>query len=209
MIKPLFVLVALSCVACHSPSQPHGRWSDGGVRVTDSRDGKVYAVYSTSVYVWLASNLRYDMVEAWCDTGANRKCTLFGRMYSHRAALKEPCPPGWHLPSRDEWIALIETAGGYLDFPETRVVGNPQASYAALTGAPFRAVLGGAYTGGGRYSDRSPLDGFGDGMYWTSSRCGSDKAWIVVFNSDSKRVLLDCAVLEGYAMAIRCVRRQA
>jgi hypothetical protein len=47
-------------------------------------------------------------------------------------------------------------------------------------------------------------------MYWTSSSCGSgDSASMIVINSHSKRILVDCDTSKEWALSVRCVSKAA
>jgi uncharacterized protein (TIGR02145 family) len=174
--------------------------------MTDHRDRQLYPTTGNAGKIWLARNLDFRTPASWCYNDDEKLCAEYGRMYSLEEA-KEACPPGWHLASREEWIDIIETVGGYFDLKTKAAVGDPNASYAALTAGSFGALLTGSRTPSGKYIDQAPLDGNGDGMYWTNTSCGAaDSASMIVFNAHSKRILLDCDSSKGWAMSVRCVR---
>jgi len=58
---------------------------------------------------WMAKNLNIENGNSWCLTPL--QCAMFGRLYDWNTA-KDICPPGWHLPSRQEWVDLEAMAGG-------------------------------------------------------------------------------------------------
>lgn len=72
----------------------------------DDRDGNEYRTIKIGDQVWIAEDLRY--------TGENekyRKVNVYGHLYNEYK-MPMACPPGWHLPSEEEWLELINNLGG-------------------------------------------------------------------------------------------------
>jgi uncharacterized protein (TIGR02145 family) len=78
---------------------------------TDPRDGKVYRTVKIGNQVWMAENLNYDAPGSVCYDNDPKYGEKYGRLYDWETAQKA-VPPGWHLPSYDEWNKLIQFAGG-------------------------------------------------------------------------------------------------
>jgi len=168
---------------------------------TDPRDGKVYRTVKIGNQVWMAENLNFDCPRSKCYGNDPKNAEKYGRLYDWKTANKA-CPPGWHLPSKEEWQALVDFAGGD-----------------AIAGKKLKAKSGwnnngngmdefgfSALPGGNRYSG----SGFGNvgnlGYWWSASKdedygfpCGRfmgynyDRAgWDIYFKS--------------FLLSVRCVQ---
>lgn len=84
----------------------------------DTRDYQMYKTVKVAGQTWLAQNLNYNYsyvdegitVNSYCGgvDDSEGDCSLYGRLYSWTAALKV-CPPGTHLPSSSEWVAVLSS----------------------------------------------------------------------------------------------------
>ncbi len=104
----------------------------GNVLFIDSRDGNVYRTVIIGDQEWMAEDLKFLPTVTDPDNGsrtipyyyvydyigidviAARKTNnykTYGVLYNWSAALTA-CPSGWHLPSENEWIELIDYLGG-------------------------------------------------------------------------------------------------
>ena len=142
---------------------------------TDPRDGQVYKTVKIGNQVWLAENFRYkcDGSFAYEDDEANVE--KYGRFYTWEAA-KNCAPPGWHLPSREEWDDLQ----GYVESNANAEVGTAlkaKTDWEEYEDTPqgsdefgFCALPAGNYHGS--------LDFLGKLVcFWTSSESDDDGAY--------------------------------
>ena len=78
---------------------------------TDARDGQSYKTVAIGDQVWMAENLNYKVYPSYCFDNEESNCEQYGRLYAWSAAMSA-CPSGWHLPSKDEFEALLSAVGG-------------------------------------------------------------------------------------------------
>lgn len=85
----------------------------GNDTVLIDADGDEYATARIGQQTWMTENLRLDVGEgSYCYDNDPAACLDMGRIYSWEAASRAASRvPGWHLPSREEWLALIGSAG--------------------------------------------------------------------------------------------------
>lgn len=190
----------------------------------DPRDGRVYKISIIGKNIWLAENLSYDALgsKVYDNKDANEK--KYGRLYDFKTAQKA-CPPGWRLPSKQEYCNLISvmlSSGEFMDdAPDKDIldlngvefedhwkkldIDNCPDGYFDKGFEEFKPVPGGYLD-----SDGKPSGMGEDAYFWTSSR-----------NSDTES---DCYALEisnpssvfrksarvsyeedNYCLSVRCV----
>ena len=95
--------------------------------------GQVYNTVQIGSQCWLKENLNVGtmldslenatdngIIEKYCYRDQMDNCIIYGGLYhwdemmqySTQASTQGICPPGWHLPSLEEWLMLIEYLGG-------------------------------------------------------------------------------------------------
>ena len=76
---------------------------------TDSRDGRSYMAVDVDGTSWMAQNLAYpgDGSLGRPYAGCEVMNDVFGRFYTWEEAHDaSTCPPGWHLPTDEDWVKL-------------------------------------------------------------------------------------------------------
>lgn len=82
----------------------------GKQQLVDPRDDQVYATTTIGKLEWTAENMRYALTGSRCYGGRESNCQQYGRLYSYDQS-EDVCPPGWRLPSDDDFLALEKSLG--------------------------------------------------------------------------------------------------
>jgi len=160
-------------------------------------EGQVYNTVYIGSQCWLKENMNvgimingnYEMednsiIEKYCYADDLLNCETFGGLYqwgemmqySSTQGIQGLCPPGWHLPTNEEWNTTVDTLGGY------SVAGGKMKEVGTLnwnppnTGASnesgFTGLPGGFRITSGNFSSLGNL-----GHFWTSTEYDTDLAW--------------------------------
>lgn len=166
---------------------------------------------------------------SWCSNDEEDNCTKYGRLYTWAASMDSVaefsdngkgcgfdvecsptypvrgiCPEGWHLPSRDEWIILLDAVG---DRSTSATMLKASEGWDACNGksgggsdAYLFSALPTGYKGYGYFT----VDGR-DAWFWSSSENGSNSAYFVELSHCNKNAIL--TTLEKYdGFSVRCVK---
>jgi uncharacterized protein (TIGR02145 family)/uncharacterized repeat protein (TIGR02543 family) len=146
---------------------------------TDGRDGKTYRKVPIGGKEWMAENLNYETTTgSWCYD-----CDKYGRLYNWSTAMTA-CPSGWHLPSREEWDHLAESAGGrkydnwgtWRDWYDAgKNLKSTSGWNSSGNGTDVYGFL--ALPGGYRYSGGSFDNAGYYGNWWTATENGASEAY--------------------------------
>jgi uncharacterized protein (TIGR02145 family) len=202
-MKEIIVLLALfSAVAF---AQQKGSF-------TDSRDKKRYKTIQMGEQLWMAENLNYSgksIKTGACYNNKPESCRKYGMLYDLEEAMNA-CPPGWHLPSKEEWDVLIEFIGGN-EYAGTKfkaktgwntwddygknVSGNGTDNYG------FTALPGGSGDWGGNF------DNVGHhGYWWSTSKNSANIPVGLYMNSNVEAAYVDYDYNKMDLHSVRCVK---
>jgi len=190
---------------------------------TDPRDGQTYKTVKIGKQVWMAENLNYDDggVFGHCDYNDNpANGSKYGKLYDGRDVMgfhgmrnergeEQISPPGWHIPTDQEWKTLISFVGGeekaglklkaksgWNNNGKEPGNGNDVYGFTALPGG-MQSV--------NQFEGEEFFSGIGTGgSWWSSTQNGDSAACFSVCNLDNKANI-------GYErlykkLSIRCVR---
>ena len=183
---------------------------------TDPRDGQKYkTVKLKDGKVWMAQNLNFD-ASAGCwqhedilwehENIGFPDYKKYGRLYTWKAALAA-CPPGWHLPSDEDWWEMTKCYGMAYNIwdgqQRNKADKAGKAAYEALIEggiSGFSALLAGSRLGNGYFSS---IGNFG--LFWSSTERSSIGAWNYYFRSTDKD-LYRSVINKGWGYSCRCVQ---
>ena len=127
--------------------------------------------------VWMTVNWDFYTPKSWYFENDSINNKKYGRLYFFSNALAA-APPGWHLPSLDEWQELINNFGG-----------DAKALPALMDGGSSGLNL---LMGGNKSANISPTDifNFKDewGFYWTSTTDGDQTAYAIHFEKGNAAI---------------------
>jgi uncharacterized protein (TIGR02145 family) len=202
-----------------------------GNTVTDI-DGNVYTIVQIGSQHWLGQNLKVTHFndgseipleldsDAWCILTTPAYCWYnndianknpYGALYNWYVldetsnGGKNVCPEGWHVPSDDEWAALItylggpSQAGGKLKESGTAHWNSPNTGATNETG--FTALPGGYRAGtNGAFVSKNEK-----GYWWSASENYASSGWYRNMNFNSAQVYRShLGKVFGYA--VRCIK---
>jgi uncharacterized protein (TIGR02145 family) len=205
--------------------------ANGGT-FTDTRDEKTYKTIKIGKQVWMAENLNYSEGKCYDDVPAN--CGKYGVLYNWPHAMALPydcwinecasqvsakhkgiCPDGWHLPSNEEWKALVSSVGG------EETAGKYLKAMSGWKGENGEDKFGFSALPGGYEDAGCDCDGFtggtmgiGDeGDWWSATEISSWRAYIMgISNKDSVYYEgycgdgTDCVSRKNGWLSVRCVK---
>jgi uncharacterized protein (TIGR02145 family) len=194
--------------------------------VADIEDN-VYSVVNIGEQLWLGENLRTTRYNdgtsipieengntwpslstascCWYDNNKEMYGDTYGVLYNwHAVNAKKLCPEGWHVPTNEEWAALVDflggedVAGGKLKESGTTHWNSPNEG--ANNSSGFTGLPGGS---------RSDLfHSLGDGArWWSSSEYDLTNAWALsVSYTSASTFWYNYTKRHGYS--VRCIRDQ-
>ena len=202
-----------------------------------SYGGKIYNTVVIGTQCWLRENLdigtmiaspatmptNNGIIEKWCNGAdgnghtTSGSCSTYGGLYSWDEAMgyvttpgvQGICPPGWHIPTHDEWTTLERAINGSTAFPydatTTGWLGTNEGSKLSLltsggtNSTGFTALLPGYRNTDGTFHSRSV-----NTYLWSSTDSGGS-AWRRSLYSSEARVNRS-SYAKAYGFSVRCLK---
>jgi uncharacterized protein (TIGR02145 family) len=172
---------------------------------TDPRDDRVYKLVRIGSQVWMAENLDYRASEN-SSYYNNDSATyyMYGRLYTWEEAMTA-APPGWHLPTDEEWTTLTTylggeaVAGGKLKEAGTAHWVSPNTGATNETG--FKALPGGYHYPNDTYGYLGYV-----GLYWSATPYGGDNAIVRAMYEYDAEAHWANGLQKTNGISVRCVR---
>ncbi|MEI6899489.1 MAG: FISUMP domain-containing protein, partial [Bacteroidota bacterium] len=155
-----------------------------GNNFTDIRDNHSYPTVKIGSQCWFSKNLDYGLftsaiqvqrdnciAEKYCYSDNPVNCTLLGALYQwDEMMVFDPieegqgfCPPGWHIPSENEWNTLFKNYQHAAFAGDSLRVGGISGFNALLTGTSYSFQHW-------NFKDVATF-------FWSSTPHGSTEAW--------------------------------
>ena len=203
----LLIVTIISIARWPAAAQQTGKFKD-------ERDGTFYKTIEIGDQTWMAENLVYKAATgcwAYPDDGYEeyeiyKNYKIYGYLYNWEAANKS-CPAGWHLPTSDEWVNLIEKSGGK-DFAATGLKSKTgwgdTTNGSNLSG--FNALPGGYVVYEPGYKSTSFKDIIKRAVWWNATEDESELVWnffIAAFNATH---VFNQVASKDNGYSVRCVQ---
>jgi uncharacterized protein (TIGR02145 family) len=197
------IAIAFTFSACSASDDGDNGSGGGGSSYCEAQSYKTVVI---GTQTWMAENLNCNVSGSVCYNDAQSNCAKYGRLYNWEAA-KTVCPSGWHLPSRDEWIVLIE----YVDVLLSSTSQNAGRKLKATSGwnghngtdeFGFAALPGGGQNTGTMGANRGVGE---EGNWWSSDDTSSSNASSFRMVS-SNGIIYNNSVRKSAEFSVRCVK---
>jgi uncharacterized protein (TIGR02145 family) len=160
---------------------------------TDPRDGKTYPTVLIGNQTWMAANLAYkpENGKYWAYAKEQSNVDKYGYLYNWETS-KNVCPTGWHLPSKEEFEALVQTIGGDANGIYKKLVPSGSSGFSVLS-AGLRFDM-----------DFTPIDG--GSAFWSSTENGKKRAWGFTVGRLEPKAYVDDGWYKNYGLSVRCIK---
>jgi uncharacterized protein (TIGR02145 family) len=204
-------------------------------------EDQLYKIVKIGTQTWMAENLNAGIelnilypypkddgiIEKFCYSGDAENCQIYGGLYGwHEAMQYNPsdngtvgttrgaCPGGWHLPTENEWLTMINYLGGDQEaggkLKETGIIHWLPPNTAATNETGFTALPGGyrdASIHGGEFDNYS-FDINSSGTFWTATSPDIDQSRGTHLELSYDKSSIRSIYNTSGAYSVRCVKDQ-
>ncbi len=194
------ILSAMTAGVCMFLFQNVARAQESGI-MTDKRNGNTYHWMKFGKKAWMTDNMNIATSSgSWVYNDDTANARNYGRLYDYTSALTV-CPKGWHLPTDEEWAALIEVLGGENKAGE-KFFAMDTVGHGSGYKTDTPTILGGV-----RHSDGSYTGiGLWGGM-WSATAADENSANNILF-ARSAKALSRVSQTKGSAFTVRCIKNK-
>lgn len=179
---------------------------------TDPRDDKTYRMVEIGDQFWMTENLNYvTSFGSFCYDQNSIYCNKMHRLYNWETA-KTSCPPGWHLPSDEEWkelemdIGMLEDAADSYGLRGTIQGRMIKSTSDWKNGGNGTNEMGFSILPAGQRSFSEEFILFGESAtFWTSTSFSDWDAWVRELYYD-KDGIYRVNYHNKMAFSVRCIR---
>ncbi len=145
---------------------------------------------------WMTLNWDYKTPKSFYYNNDSTIDSKYGRLYYYSNAIGA-APPGWHLPTLEEWNELIENLGGL----------SNAASKMFIQSDTTLCLQAGGYKSANISADNSDLFGFLDvyAFYWTATPDGEQTAYAIQITKSNGEFEIE-AFRRANAFSVRYVK---
>lgn len=211
-----------------------------GDNFIDPRDGQTYTTVQIGTQCWMAENLNIGtringgnnqtdngIIEKYCYNNDEANCDVYGGLYQWDEMMQYTtvlgvqgiCPPGWYLPSDEDWTAMTDYVSSQLEYlcnSNTTYIAKALAAKTNWTTSTNTCAIGNnlnannatnftALPGGYRYPNGAFYYISYFGSWWSSTEYSSASAWYRYMDYTNANVSRDDGS-EGYGFSVRCLR---
>lgn len=207
-----------------------GGFRCGSSQVADE-EGNAYNTTLIGNQCWLTENLNsgtmIDMsanpsdnstIEKYCLENQSANCAEYGGLYKWDELMayqteegaRGICPVGWHVPTTDEWLTLVNFLGGWVDAADKLKeagtehwgTGNLGTNSSGFTAIPCAFLL-----------DNSTWYNYSNAWFHTSTENPDNTNWAGVYYinglpPDESQVHFSQDYKKDDAMSVRCIKNQ-
>lgn len=175
-------------------------WLNSGTYV-DPRDAQEYRTVTVLGKTWFAENLRFKSEDSCYYENDTDNAKRYGRLYTWPDALRS-VPPGWRLPTINEWGDLAIHFGGFSSNGGEEI-GDANKSYEALIEGGSSGID--IILGGFRYYDGTFKYLNVDGYYWSITEYNGISVYVLYFLGGAEETTNGTA-FKIAAHSARCIR---